>query len=83
MDKEQIKKTIGGFIYRIIDDNTVEIVEESGLMEELELSSLEIMTLLSDVEREYRVVFREKDLRRISTVGDLILCIQRKKDEER
>lgn len=81
MEREQIKETVTELIRNIIDDDTVEVTEESGLMEDLDLSSLEIMTMISDIEQEYQIVLEEADLRKIVTVGELIERIQEKKEK--
>ena len=61
MDREQIKEKVIGFIQEIIDDKSVEITEEKGLMEDLDLSSLEIMTMVSDIEQEFDIVLEETE----------------------
>lgn len=72
MEREQIKETVTAFICNIIDDDAIEIKEENGLMEDLELSSLEIMTMIADIEQEYQIVLEEAELRSMVSVGDMI-----------
>ena len=74
MDRELVKGTVTELIRKIID-NDVEITEESGLMEDLDLSSLEIMTMIADIEQEYQIVLGETELRSMVSVGDIIDCI--------
>lgn len=78
MEREQIKETVTELIRNIIDDDTVEIKEESGLMEDLELSSLEIMTMIADIEQEYQIVLEEAELRSMVSVGDMVEGICKK-----
>ena len=75
MNREHVKETVIGFIRNVIDDKEVKIVEENGLMEDLDLSSLEIMTMISDIEQEFQIVLEEAELRKIVSVGDIIDCI--------
>ncbi len=82
MERHFIKETVTELIRDIIDDDAVEITEECGLMEDLELSSLEIMTMIADIEQEYQIVLEESDLRQIVTVGELIDCIKEKREKE-
>lgn len=82
MDRENVKKTVFVFIQDILDGSEVEITEESGLMEELELSSLEIMTMVSDIEEKYHIVLSETDIRKIISVGDLVDCVYNKVNED-
>ena len=74
MDREHVKETVTELIRNIIDAD-VEITEESGLMEDLDLSSLEIMTMIADIEQEYQIVLGETELRSMVTVGDIVDCI--------
>ena len=74
MDRELVKETVTELIRKIIDDD-VEITEESGLMEDLDLSSLEIMTMIADIEQEYQIVLGETELRSMVSVGDIVDCI--------
>ena len=77
MEREQIREIVIEFIQNIID-NDVEITEKSGLMEDLDLSSLEVMTLIADIEQEFQIVFAEDELRSIVFVGDIVNCIYNK-----
>ena len=74
MDREHVKETVTELIRNIIDADA-EITEESGLMEDLDLSSLEIMTMIADIEQEYQIVLGETELRSMVTVGDIVDCI--------
>ena len=78
MERETVKETVTKLICDVLDDEEIEVTEESGLMEDLDLSSLEIMTMIADIENEYHIVLKESELRQIVTVGDLIQCIQKK-----
>lgn len=75
MDREQVKETVTELIRNIIDNEDIEVTEESGLMEDLDLSSLEIMTMIADIEQEYQIVLGETELRSMVTVGDIVDCI--------
>lgn len=75
MEREQVKETVTELIRNIIDSDDIEVTEECGLMEDLDISSLEIMTMIADIEQEYRIVLGEAELRSMVTVGDIVDCI--------
>lgn len=47
------------------------ITEDSDILEDLELSSLEVFGMLSNLEDEFDITIPEKTVRKIITVGDL------------
>lgn len=53
-----------------------EINEESELIEDLELSSMDVMFLISSLEEEFQVSVPEKEIRKMVTVGDVVQIIQ-------
>ena len=76
MNREQIKKRVIILIQSILGDEEMVIKEEYGLTNDLDLSSLEIISVVVDIEEEYKVTLTENELRRIVTVSDLIDCIR-------
>lgn len=70
--REKVKKKVIALIREIIDDDEMDIREETNLVNELELSSLEISGLLSDLEEEFNVEISDSVLRRMITVGNVI-----------
>lgn len=63
-----------------IDDNDVK--EGASLMDDLSLSSLEIITVISRLEREFRTRIAEADMRTFITVGDLVKFIVENSEEK-
>ena len=53
-----------------------EINEESELIEDLELSSMDVMFLISSLEEEFQVSVPEKEIRKMVTVGDVAQTIE-------
>ena len=68
-DKEISKKVI-----RILSMVTEaeEISEDSELMEDLEISSMDILFLISSLEEEFQITIPEKFVRKIVTVEDVV-----------
>ena len=50
-------------------------------MDELDLSSLEIMTMIADLEEQFQIQIPENDIRGMVTVGDMIDFIYEAKKE--
>ena len=57
-----------------------EIKEDSVMMDDLEISSMEIMTLFADFEEEFNMTLDEKEMRKCITIGDVIDCIAEKSE---
>jgi len=55
----------------VIGDDAVEIGPESDLMEDLSVSSLEMLTALMNLETQYHIVIPERELKKVVTVGDV------------
>lgn len=48
-----------------------EITEDSELIDDLEISSMDILFVMSCLEEEFQVKISEKDIRKMYTVGDV------------
>lgn len=48
-----------------------EITEDSELIDDLEISSMDILFVMSCLEEEFQVNVSEKDIRKMYTVGDV------------
>ncbi|WP_028241951.1 acyl carrier protein [Pseudobutyrivibrio ruminis] len=72
MDKfEEVAK----IIEEVADIPVDEIEEDSSLIDDLDLSSLEIMTILNNVSRKFGVKITEKQTLEIETVADIIAVL--------
>ena len=77
MDREVVKNKVVELIEELTDIPKEEIGEDSSLLDDLELSSFEIMSMFSDLEECFDVSIEEKELRDFVTVGDIADCICR------
>ena len=75
MDREYVKGKVLEKIAEVLDIPSEEVSEEQGLMEDLDMSSLEIMTMIGDLEALFHITVEEKAMRDIVSAGDLIDCI--------
>lgn len=67
---EQILQGIIRYIEGLLDEDAPEVTPQSDLMEDLALSSLEMLNSLLVLEETYGIVIPEKYLRKIVTVED-------------
>lgn len=72
MSREEILSRLTGVIQEIICDDSVKITEESSLVDELGLDSLEAMELMMEVENEFDVTIPESEIGNFSKVKDFI-----------
>lgn len=54
------------------------ITEESRFLDDLELSSLDFFSLISEIESEFNIHITELEIQRLVTVGDLLHVLQEK-----
>ena len=54
------------------------ITEESRFLDDLELSSLDFFSLISEIESEFNIRITELEIQRLVTVGDLLHVLQEK-----
>ncbi len=73
-NKEKIIKTIE----KITDIPADEITENSAVIDDLDLSSMEILAIISEIEHEFSIKISEPELLSIKYVSDLILLVNKK-----
>ena len=47
------------------------MTEETQLVDDLELNSFDVMTIISDVEDEYKISIPDEDIINFKTIGDI------------
>ena len=50
----------------------VRIEENNALMEDLGISSMDVLALMSGIEEEFGIVVRERDIRKMSSISDIV-----------
>lgn len=66
--KEEIIKIITG----IAEVPEKSINENTNLLADLDLESLDLVTLISEIETKYELEIPDKEIKKIQTVGDII-----------
>ncbi|MBO6282585.1 MAG: hypothetical protein J6M63_01500 [Pseudobutyrivibrio sp.] len=69
MDKFEV---VARIIEEVADIPKEEIERDSSLMDDLDLSSLEIMTIINNISREFQTKISEQRILEIETVADII-----------
>lgn len=59
-------------IYSVIDDQDMEITEESEFIDDLGLSSMEFFNLITLIENSYHIKISDRQVQELETVGDII-----------
>lgn len=75
VDKSILKKVIELFS-TMTEVAAEEITEESELIDDLEISSMDVLFLISSLEEEFHISVPEKEIRKMVTVGDVARIIQ-------
>jgi acyl carrier protein len=65
-------KRIAEIIADVADIPEEDIHEESNLIDDLDLASLEIMSIISKIEKSFSIKMSEKELLSIENIGDLV-----------
>lgn len=81
MEREEIKRTLYEMMSELLEREVDDIDESKALMDELDISSLEIMTMIADLEEQFQIQIPENDIRGMVTVGDMIDFIYEAKKE--
>ncbi len=58
-----------------------DVTETTRLRDDLDLSSLQAVTLVMDLEDEFGVVIEDEEIENLATVGDVLSIIQAKQGE--
>lgn len=79
MTKKTIFENIKKLLVEELEVDLSGIKPESRFIDDLNLSSLDVMVLISFVEDNYGTELSLSDLRNISSINDLVVCIHNNK----
>lgn len=77
MNIESIVEEIKKIIEEIADISQNEIGEDASMIDDLDLSSLETMAVISEVERRYSIKISETEMLSIGTVKELAETVKK------
>lgn len=75
MQRADIFRFVAGVIGTLVDVEKIQ--EDDDLIEDLGVSSMDILTLMSYLEEEFSIKITERMIRKVATVGDLVDLVQK------
>ena len=72
MSRTEIIAQIVGILEDVAEISPDEVTEDSVLMDDLDLSSMEILTIVADLEETFGIRIPEKELRIFVTISYLV-----------
>lgn len=64
-------------IFAMVADTDDEITAESELIEDLGISSIDILLMISSLEEEFAIKVSEKEIRKMFTINDVVDTVVR------
>lgn len=80
--REEIEKRVTDMIVDITDMPAEEILPDSVLMEDIDISSIEIMTMIADIEAEYGIRLSTDEMHDIICIRDMVDIVEQKLKEK-
>ena len=71
MERAEIISQILAILEDVAEVSPEDVTEDSVLMDDLDLSSMEILTIVADLEETFGLRIPEQELRNFVTMGDL------------
>jgi acyl carrier protein len=76
--REQIRNTLIEIIESDMGENYQHVTDEMTLREQLGLDSVDVVSIVSQVERRFRIRLTHQELEALVTVGDVLTLLQEK-----
>ena len=74
MQREKILHFISSVFATMTEAESIQ--ENDDLIEDLGISSMDILTLISYLEEEFNITITERMICKVATVGDLVVLVQ-------
>lgn len=78
MDREGIRQTLLELLEADTGEKFPDLKEEMNLREELGLDSVDVVSIVSQVERRYRIRLSQEELEKLVTVADILNLLHSK-----
>ena len=72
MTRNQVKDIVFRTFENVIADDEIKIAEDSNIMDDLDMDSIEMQEVLSDLEEEFDMEILDSMLKKMITIGDII-----------
>jgi acyl carrier protein len=77
-DRETIRRTLREMLEADKGEKVPDLEDGKALREELGLDSLDVVSIVSQIERQYRIRLSHEELQGLTTVGDVLDLLQGK-----
>jgi acyl carrier protein len=77
-DRQSIRRTLIELLEADTGEKYADLTEEKKLREELGLDSVDVVSVVSQIERQYRIRLTHQELETLVTVGDVLDLLQNK-----
>ncbi len=74
-DREKIRQTLVDLMEAEIGEKFTDLTDGKKLREELGLDSVDVVSIVSQIERHFRIRLSQQDLEKLVCVGDLLNMI--------
>ena len=81
LDRQTIRQTLVELIEADLDKKFDNLDEGQKLREDLGLDSVDVVSIVSQIERQYRIRMTQQELEGLVTVGDVLNLLQAKLGE--
>ncbi len=78
MEKEEVFQKVKEIIADITNISTDKISMDSSVLEDVELSSLDVLQVVTEIESSYGISFTNDDFMNITTVEDFVNAVLNK-----
>ena len=79
--KQEVFEKLKEIIYDYLGDDEIEINEDSNFIDDIGLSSLDMISIVGEVEDTFKIVVEDNDMPGIKTMADAVEYIIRKKED--
>lgn len=77
MTREEITKAVKKIIEEVTDISMEEMENQTSIMDDLGISSMEVITIFADIEKRLHVYVPDAIIRRVVTIDDIINYIEK------
>ena len=77
-DRESIRQTLAELLEADTGEQYADLSDPATLREGLGLDSVDVVSIISQIERSFRIRLSQQDLEKLVTVGDLLDLMERK-----
>lgn len=80
-DREAIRQTVIELLHDDIGEDFTNLTDSNNLRTDLGLDSVDVVSVISQIERRYRIRLTREELEKLVTVGDVLDLLQVKINE--